>query len=67
MIGIGPVLIVVGVIAIIGTYVTIIHRALQSSERKESVGELTANRKSDSPPRDAASQSKHRAAWATMN
>ncbi len=66
MIGIGPVLIIMGVIAIIGTYLAIIHWALQSSEVNQGEMKLTANRNSDRAPRSKPSQPKQSAAWAPM-
>jgi hypothetical protein len=66
MIGIGPILVIMGVIAIIGTYLAIIHRALQSSEINESEGKLTAKRNLDSAPRSNPSQAKQSAVFVPM-
>lgn len=58
MIGIGPILIIVGVIAIIGTYVAVIHWALQSSEANEGEVKLTVNVSADNSARINKSQPK---------
>ena len=65
MIGIGPILIVVGVIGIIATYVAIIHWALQSSEISESEVKLTTSRNLDAAPRGNPGQPKQITAFAT--
>jgi len=66
MIGIGPILVIAAVIAIIGTYVSIIHWALKSTEVNESEGKLIANRDLDNAPRRSPMPPEQATAFATI-
>ncbi len=66
MIGIGPILIVLAVIAIIGSYVAVIHHALKSTEVSVSEVPSTANCCLDNPTRGNSGKPKPAGAFAPI-
>ena len=64
MISIGPVLIIIGVYAIVGTFLAIIHRALRSSETAAGEPKSVMSQESNAGSRANERQPAHSVNWA---